>query len=371
MTVYLLFFLCSLPSLLLTIDFIYFLIKGERFYELKINRILEIAGMIILPLLYLILFDEDKNDCCNNSATFSPDHKLSIYAFITSSIIVYFYSSYKNGLSSPIIEVFSNSMLLFGFVLNIFIAIQVEETLWVLGNIPVGILFIFRLVENHKIFLDNSQRTLSRPINSWGKIAWKILALHPIMKIPVLFVICLPIITIIASLLLLFGQKPDSIIKAFTDTYKHGFSKLDHLCENIDCGGHFLCSVAANGHKEIVNPIRYGERNGSKIICNRQLLIANAFEELLQQNLPQTHRVIRQQYNKVGNAIHHHYHIFNNKFVSDFIYIIMKPAELIFLVTLYTFDTKPENRIAKQYLNKKDRLNLNSIIVLSDSKNRV
>jgi hypothetical protein len=120
-----------------------------------------------------------------------------------------------------------------------------------------------------------------------------------------------------------------------------------------------LCSVAANGHKKVVSPIRYGERNGNKIICNRQLLIANAFEELVQQKLPNAHKIIRHQYNKVGNAIHHHYHIFNNKFVSDCIYILMKPLEIFFLLTLYTFDKRPENRIAQQYLNKWDREALN------------
>ena len=39
----------------------------------------------------------------------------------------------------------------------------------------------------------------------------------------------------------------------------------------------------------------------------------------------------------------------------------MKPLELIFLLTLYTFDNKPENRIAKQYLSKVDRQKLNEI----------
>lgn len=67
------------------------------------------------------------------------------------------------------------------------------------------------------------------------------------------------------------------------------------------------------------------------------------------------HKVIRRQYNKVGNAIHKHYHLFNNKFISDLIYILMKPLELLFLFALYLFDTKPETRIAMQYLSKSDR----------------
>ncbi|MFY8007506.1 MAG: DUF6688 domain-containing protein [Sediminibacterium sp.] len=352
--IYLISILCGLPSLLLTVDFVKFLISGRRLYSKFITRILEVASMVGLPILYLWLLDENKNDCCSDSATFSPNHKLTIYLLIAICIIGFFYSSFKNNIASPVIEVLTNSLLLFGFVFNIFIAVQVGQIFWLFGNIPVGLLFIFQLNDNHKRFLKFNQTTTSEYENFFEKMAWKILTLSPLLKFPLLFILFLPFLTVITSLLLLFGQKPDSIVRAFTDTYKHGFSQLDYLCDNVQCGGHFLCSVAANGHKNIVSPIRYGERNGNKIICNRQLLIANAFEELVQQKLPKTHRIIRHQYNKVGNVIHRHYHIFKNKFVSDTIYILMKPFEIFFLLTLYTFDKRPENRIAKQYLNKRD-----------------
>lgn len=192
-----------------------------------------------------------------------------------------------------------------------------------------------------------------------GRFCSSILKLNPILKYPVLTILLIPILILLSLFLLLFGQKPDSLIRAFTDTYKHGFSQLDYMCDNVDCGGHFLCSVGANGHKKIVKPIRYGERNGNKIICNRQLLISNAFEDLIQEKFPFAHKMIRDNYNKIGNIIHRHYHIFSNKFISDTIYILMKPAELIFLLALYTFDTKPENRIAVQYLNKNERQEIN------------
>jgi len=80
--------------------------------------------------------------------------------------------------------------------------------------------------------------------------------------------------------------------------------------------------------------------------------VANAFEELLQERMPAVHRSIRKQYNKVGNLIHRYYNIFNNKIISDIVYILMKPLEWCFLLVLYTFDSKPENRIATQYLAK-------------------
>lgn len=94
---------------------------------------------------------------------------------------------------------------------------------------------------------------------------------------------------------------------------------------------------------------------GGKIICNRQLLVANAFEELLWRKAPKVHNCIRTRYNRVGDIVHKYYYVFDNKPVADFIYILMKPLELVFWLTLYTFECNPENRIAKQYLKREDR----------------
>ena len=189
-----------------------------------------------------------------------------------------------------------------------------------------------------------------------SKISLSILNSNPIVKYPLLVLMLVPVIVLVSLFLILFGQKPDSIIKAFTDTYKHGFSQFDYMCDDFSCPDiHFLCTVGTHGHKAIVKPIRFGERNDRKIVCNRQLLISNAFEELLQEKRPITHKFIRMNYNKVGDFIHRYYYFFNIKVVSDFVYILMKPLEWFFLFILYTFDKKPENRIAVQYLNKKDR----------------
>jgi len=346
------------PSFLLTVEFLRFLIIGERLYNNAFKRFLEVIVMIGFPILYLMMLDFNANDCCGDSAVFSPDHKLTVYILIALSVVSYFYSSYKDEIASPILEVLTNCFLLFGMIFNILVAIQVWQPIWVLGNLPIGFLFIYQLVQNHKRIIQSNLNNDDTVKSGTERTAWKLLSLNPIVKFPILLILCLPILIVIASSLLLFGQKPDSIVKAFTDTYKNGFSQLDYMCENVQCGGHFLCSVAANGHGRIVSPIRYGERGGKKIICNRQLLIANAFEELIEQALPKFHKIVRTNYNKVGNLVHSYYAIFENKIVADLIYIVMKPLELVFLVTLYTLDKKPENRIAQQYLNKSDRQHL-------------
>ncbi len=374
--IYLVIFLFGLPSLMLSIDFLQYLITGRRLFHRFIIRLLEIVGMLGFPVFYLWMFDDKLNNCCSESATFSPGHKLTIYVIFAICNIAYFYSSFKKEITGPIIEVLINSLLLLGFLFNFFVGIQVGFYS-LFGNLPVALLFIFRIADNHKKIIAISELEQPGSNNNFVRIGWGILKSNLFIKLPILLILCLPFLIIISSLLLLFGQKPDSLIRAFTDTYKHGFSQLDYLCDNVECGGHFLCSVAANGHKDIVHPIRYGERKANKIICNRQLLIANAFEELLQQKLPRIHKFIRYHYNKVGNIIHRHYRIFNNKFIADFIYILMKPLEILFLLILYTFDQKPENRISMQYLNKldrqairqlkydRDRSNVKAIITLS------
>ena len=151
--------------------------------------------------------------------------------------------------------------------------------------------------------------------------------------------------------MLVCGQRPDSLLRAFTDTYHNGLSQLEKDCQGVQCGGvHFLCSVAAKGHAPLVRPLRFGVRGGKKILCNRQLLVSNAFEEWLQEHVPALHRPVRRHYNRVGALIHRYYGVFDKKWVADGVYILMKPLEWAFVLFLYCFDRQPENRIARQYI---------------------
>lgn len=93
-------------------------------------------------------------------------------------------------------------------------------------------------------------------------------------------------------------------------------------------------------------------RHGHCIVVNRQLLIANAFEQLLEEKMPRSHRFIRNNYDKYGYPIARH---IKNAWQADVIYIFMKPAEWLFLLILYLVDVKPENRIALQYITKPDK----------------
>ena len=360
--------LIFIPALVTVVDFVGFLVKGERTVSSTLMRVIEICALVILPWIYVSL--DRQNNCCGESAAFSPQHQFTILVLVIVCLVAYFYSSYRIALSSPVLEIVINSLLLIMIVLNIFIAIQTDSLFYAsVGNLPIILLAILALVKNQRMFLEQSENVQHGPKNWPERVAWSILNLRPILKFPIFFIFCLPLLVVLTAVLMLVGQKPDSLIRAFTDTYKHGFSQWDYKCDNVECGGHYLCSVAANGHTKVVKPQRWGVRNGHHIICNRQLLISNAFEDLLQEKLPFLHRPIRQQYNKVGNFIHRYYGIFNIKLVADVIYILMKPLEWLFLLTLYTFDRKPENRIAKQYTSTVHRQKIEQGLKLETTQN--
>lgn len=349
------------PILIIGYNFIWFLVKGKTHTKKNIFWFVEILSIVILPIFFLYTADYGlENDCCEGTAVFSPEHSVGIYVLIIFSIIAYGFTTFRKQLFTPILELLLNLFLVLGLVINVLLCIHLTTIsegylYWIFGNIPVIMLFLIQLYKNHQL-LQYYITANNIPSNSiFGRISSYILNLKPILKYPLLIILLIPILVLLSSFLILFGQKPDSLISAFTDTYKYGFSQLDYMCDNVECGGHFLCSVGANGHKNIVKPVRLGERNGGIIICNRQLLISNAFEDLVQEKSPKFHKFIRNKYNKVGFIVHKYYTIFNIKWISDLVYLLMKPLEWLFLISLYIFDKKPENRIAVQYLKKQDR----------------
>jgi hypothetical protein len=163
------------------------------------------------------------------------------------------------------------------------------------------------------------------------------------------FVLMFPVLCFLIIILMLFGQMPDAVIRAFTETSDWTLSQKISP-PPIQYQGHYLCTVAVNGHKTIVKPIKVGTRQGITILVNRQLCIANAYEQLIEERAPKLHKLIRNLYDKYGYPISKH---INNPYRADIIYIAMKPLEWLFLITLYLFDKNPENRIAIQYTGRR------------------
>ena len=158
--------------------------------------------------------------------------------------------------------------------------------------------------------------------------------------------LALPLLCLIIAVLLLFGQKPDSVIRVFTQTSEWTLSG-EISPPPVEIDNHYLCTVALRGHKELVKPVRMGLRRGEKIVVNRQLCVANAFEQLLEERTPRFHRALRHFYDTYGYPISRY---IRTPLAADGIYLMMKPLEWMFVTVLYLFDEKPESRIARQYL---------------------
>ncbi len=312
--------------------------------------ILETLGVFGLTFIFFFI-SETGNNCCGESAAFSPEHRLSVLVIVGSCMAAYYLTMNRSIIAAPLLEVIYNVLLVLGVVFNLILLFHLDLEYWFLGCFSIICFFIIRLIQNFRLIKAELNLELYSD-SALDNMAKSILKLNAWNQYPIILILVIPLLMVIACILLLFGQEPDSLIKAFTDTYKHGFSQLDYQCDNVECGGHYLCSVAAQGHTNVVKPIRYGHRNGGLIICNRQLLISNAFEEMILEKLPRSHRVIRRNYDKVGDVVKSHYHLFSIKWISDLVYIFMKPLEWIFLISLYLFVRNPESKIAKQYLQK-------------------
>lgn len=162
------------------------------------------------------------------------------------------------------------------------------------------------------------------------------------------FLLMWPLLGILIGILLLFGQKPDAVIKAFTETSDWTLSQRA-APQNIYYDEHYLCTVAAGGHEKIVKPKRLGVRHGHQVIVNRQLCVANAFEQVLEERTPRFHRQVRRFYDRYGFPVAK---LIRSRYTADFVYFLMKPLEWLFLIVLYLTDVNPENRIALQYTGK-------------------
>ena len=179
------------------------------------------------------------------------------------------------------------------------------------------------------------------------KIAWHEGILGKAGTWPVIALLAaIPLLGAVLGISVLMGQRPDALIAAWTETADWNLSQMTPP-PNVQMDEHYLCTVAAGGHGKIVKPLRMGERNGHRVVVNRQLEVANAFELVLEWKTPRLHHVVRSFYDKYG------FHIarcIRTRTACDIVYFVMKPLEWFFVIVLYMTLAHPENVIAVQYL---------------------
>lgn len=358
------------PVLLSIINLIYlFKLKKDELSKREEIKV-EVTTMIIGSLFMFIFLASGLTNITykdwNESIFYFQIHTpiatemtLTICIFILVAILGYLVLRFaKINNLSPLVLVLAMSALYIGVIvagLWICQVFKISTVNLILILFPLNVIVIFIKVIKDVVIKWNlehkyKERVLkdNKLINLCNKILnnalnWPWLAL--IFMVPLLGIL----IGILIGILVLFGQAPDSVIKAFTETAEWNLStKIP--AQSLEYDGHYLCTVAAGGHKEIVKPIRLGRRGEKYIVVNRQLCIANAFEQIIEEKAPKFHYVVRSFYDKYGYPVAKH---INSKYTADFVYFLMKPLEWIFLIVIYLFDNKPENRIAIQYLPKK------------------
>lgn len=206
-------------------------------------------------------------------------------------------------------------------------------------NISLAFYFFFKLMISKREFVQN--RVYKNKIfNTINQLLSKSIYFY----IAVL-VFAFPVYYLITLILILFGQDSDAMTKVFTETTTWVYSQKEHP-PYLDDTGHYLCTVAACGQPNLVKPLFIGVRHQRKIIVNRQLQIANAFEEIIQVRFPKIHYFIRKNYDNYGYNLSKK---INNSSLSNITYILMKPLEWAFLTFIYTVSLEPEKLIKKQY----------------------
>lgn len=287
-------------------------------------------------------------------ASLAPNHIFSAIVLVVLGMAGFLILNFYAGRVSPVIYVVSSTIL----VLNIgFAAVYFTHTLFSkLGDMYsvrafqyslfcLALLYITKLKDSLNEF-SIKMRKETVQYKGFLLLLFKISVRYS--KMPRLWAICFfPVLLIVQMVLILFGQRPDSFIRLFLDTSSFTYSRIPNPPQEMLKGDeHYLCSVAARGHTKVVKPVRAGLRHGKRIPVNRQLLVANAFEHLLEEYMPRMHHFIRYIYDKYGYPLSRH---IRTKWSADLVYFFMKPLEWFFLFILYTVDQKPENRIQIQY----------------------
>lgn len=285
---------------------------------------------------------------------------LFYFAFLFSAIAIWL----KNSKIPPLFSVLCHSFLFIQFIISLFCIYQIifrnlDEFpystdaslemsfgyLIFILNIIISIILFIKTIRTEVKFSKN-RRFNNKFLNNLNLFLSKSYNYYP-----AIIILAFPLYLVVSLILVLFGQDFNSMTKVFTETTNWALSQKEHP-PYLDHNGHYLCTVAACGTPKLVKPLFVGERHHNKIIVNRQLQIANAFEEIIQVKFPKIHKVIRNFYDKYGYNLSKK---ITGKFWSDFTYILMKPLELLFLVFIYMTETEPEKMIKKQY-NRKEYL---------------
>ncbi len=361
LSIWLLVILCVFGPFVLTFFNIINLFKKKKIKEDVIDILTFVFGIILSTILYKFMDFKDYIEPIYITGVDTILHAPiaswsmpTVIAIVILGMVSYVIIKVRKLDIPPLIIVLSISGIMICSIFMLVFIIQILKNIYTnqimlyfiifpINYILCSIRAVIEVINYYKKKEITTKEYNSKILSKCNKLlnnisAWPILAL--------IFVI--PLSAILICILVLFGQRPDEAIQAFLETSDWTLSQKISP-PPVEYDAHYLCTVSLKGHKELVKPIRFGIRRGNKIVVNRQLCIANAFEELIQEKTPKIHHFIRYIYDKYGYPLSKHIKTAKQ---ADITYILMKPLEWIFLIVLYLFDQNPENRIAMQYTGK-------------------
>lgn len=285
----------------------------------------------------------------NGYSPFASEHSLTLIFLFGTALFGSIKLWLKGRSLPPLLFVLTLIFAVLGIIISFFVLLQISSNTqfydaWLFGFLPVtniitAITLIYKVIAEEAT--EASNKTYRNKFLNYLNQKMAHTAHQPLYVI----ILLVPIWIMIVAILMLFGQEADSISKVFTETTTWNFSTKTHP-PFLDHRGHYLCTVAICGDPKVVKPLRLGKRHGYEIVVNRQLLIANAFEELISESWPAAHKIIRGLYDKYGYPL-------SKKVTSversNLVYRLMKPLEYFFLLCLYLYSEKPEEKIARQY----------------------
>ena len=354
---------CIIYPIVLTVIEGIFLFRIRKNLELHKRSHMSDLSAIGLGLLYSrlyldfienVIFSADWQEQLVNNEKHTPinTHTVpTVIAIILVAIVGYFLVNFiRLEKMPPLMMVIGLASMYLGCALSIVWFVQIGFFGFLLILFPLNIWMITMRCVIAKVYEWKALQEIQKRVytKSWlGKCnefldkssRWPVAAL----------ILMWPLLGILILVLCLLGQEPDAVIKAWTETSEWTLSQRVSP-QNVQYDMHYLCTVAAGGHKQVVKPLRMGVRHGHYVVVNRQLCIANAFEQVLEERIPHAHRVIRHIYDTYGLPIAKK---IRTKIVADIVYYLMKPLEWFFLAVLYLVDVHPENRIAIQYTGKR------------------
>ena len=327
--------------------------------------LITIFAAIVLEIAFLdlceVVYSANWQTQLYNSQMHQPIYTGSLPTFITIAAVgiagLCVLNLIRVNRTPPLIPVLAMSAVYLGVLLSIVFTIHVVDFGGRMGLLEIYLLlppFAFILMSLRAIFCIVREYDPSPDRMSKIKGSSALSSLSEIMnnskKWPLIaLVLMIPLLGILICILMIFGQAPDAAIKAFTETADFRLSQKIPP-QQLYYDEHYLCTVAAGGDRIIVKPLRMGIRHGHPVVVNRQLCVANAFEQVLEERTPRFHKAVRSFYDTYGFPVAR---LIKTKNAADIVYFFMKPLEWVFLIVLYMTDVNPEDRIAMQYTGKR------------------